>query len=46
MKKLQVFLLLLIVVALGAGGVFLVQWDIPPPDGQVVTVIPDERFPK
>ena len=45
-KKLQVFLLLLIVVALGAGGVFLVQWDIPPPDGQVVTVIPDERFPK
>jgi len=46
MKKLRVFLLLLFVAVLIAGGVFLVQWDIPPPGGQVVTVIPDERFPR
>lgn len=46
MKKLQIVLLVLIVALLAAGGIFLAQWDIPPPKGQVVTVIPDERFPK
>jgi hypothetical protein len=46
MKRLRLFLLFLLAAALIGGGVFLAQWDIPPPGGQVVTVIPDDRFPK
>jgi hypothetical protein len=46
MKKLRIFLFALFAAALIVGGVFLVRWEIPPPEGQVVTVIPDERFPK
>ncbi len=46
MKKLWLFLLLLLVLGLAGLGVFLAYWEIPPPGGRVETVIPDARFPR
>lgn len=46
MKKLWLFLALVLVIALVGFGVFLSRWEIPPPKGEIETVIPDENFPK
>lgn len=46
MNRLAVSLLVLIVLLAGAGAVFLVTWDIPPPSQPVERVIDDGRFPR
>ena len=46
MRKLRFFVMSLLVIALVAGGVFLMTWEIPPPSKQVEKVIPDDRFPR
>ena len=45
MRKLPIFLLVLVLAAVGGGGVMLTTWDIPAPVSTVEKVIPDERFP-
>ena len=35
---------IVIVALLGAGGTFLLTWDIPPPTASVEKVLPDDRF--
>ena len=37
-------LLILIALVVVGGGVFLSQWDIPPPEGTIEKIIPNERF--
>ena len=37
-------LLILILLVLVGGGVFLSQWDVPPPEGEIEKIIPNERF--
>ena len=37
-------LLILVLLVIVGGGVFLSQWDIPPPEGQIEKIIPNERF--
>ncbi|MCW8914709.1 MAG: hypothetical protein OQK24_02515 [Magnetovibrio sp.] len=46
MRKMPVFLLVLVLVAVGGGAVMLATWDIPAPVSTVEKVIPDERFPR
>jgi len=46
MRRLSLIAILLVVGALGAGAVFLVTWDIPPPATSVEKTLPDERFPR
>ncbi len=38
------FLLILLVLLIVGGGVFLSQWDIAPPEGEIEIVIPNDRF--
>jgi len=46
MRRLFLFLVLLVLV-LGAGGaVFVATWDIPSPTKEYRKVLPDERFPR
>jgi len=42
--RFSVFLLLFVLVALGAGAVFLMSWDIPAPTQSVERTIPNDRF--
>ncbi|WP_164496320.1 hypothetical protein [Ferruginivarius sediminum] len=44
MKSLSVALLVLVVAAIVAGGVFLMTWEIPAPTRTVEKVIPNDRF--
>ena len=37
---------LALLLLLGAGYVFLMTWDIPPPSSVVEPVISDDRFPR
>ncbi len=37
-------LLVLVLLVVVGGGVFLSQWDIPPPGGEIEKIIPNERF--
>ncbi|MGF1625943.1 MAG: hypothetical protein ACFCVH_13755 [Alphaproteobacteria bacterium] len=37
-------LMILILLVVVGGGVFLSQWDIPPPEGAIEKIIPNERF--
>ncbi len=46
MGKLTVFVLLLVVVAIGAGGVFLATWEIPAPVSNIEKVLPNDQFPR
>ncbi len=39
----RVLMILILLVVVG-GGVFLSQWDIPPPEGAIEKIIPNERF--
>lgn len=43
---LRLFMLLVLLVIIGAGFLFLASWDIPPPAQEVEKVIPDDRFPR
>lgn len=40
------YILVIIVLAVVAGGVFLATWDIPAPSEQVEKTIPNDRFPR
>lgn len=44
MRKLSTILGLLVLVAIVAGGVLLMSWDIPPPTQPIEKVIPNARF--
>lgn len=44
MKFLTRSLLILVLLALVAGGAFLATWDIPPPTQPVEKTIPNDRF--
>jgi hypothetical protein len=46
MRRLSLIAILLVVGALGAGALFLVTWDIPPPAMSVEKTLPDDRFPR
>ncbi len=46
MGKLTVFILLLLVVAVGAGSAFLATWEIPAPVTNVEKVLPNDQFPR
>ncbi len=46
MKKFTRFLVYLLLLSLAGGGVFLAQWEIPPPAAEVEKVVPDDRFPR
>ena len=37
-------LLVLILLVLVGGGVFLSQWDVAPPEGEITKPIPNDRF--
>lgn len=44
MGRLSFFLLILLIGAAAAGGVFLMTWEIPAPSTKVEKVIPNDRF--
>lgn len=44
--KITNFLAVILVVAVVAGGAFLLTWEIPPPTQSVEKVLPDDRFPR
>ena len=46
MGKLTVFVVLLLLVAFGAGGAFLATWEIPAPVTNVEKVLPNDQFPR
>ncbi|HEX3537233.1 MAG TPA: hypothetical protein VHU15_10740 [Stellaceae bacterium] len=46
MGKLTVALIIIVVLAVVAGGLFLAFWDPPAPSKPVEKVLPDARFPK
>ncbi len=46
MRKMPLFLLVLVVLLIGGGAGWLATWDIPAPVTTVEKVIPDERFPR
>ncbi len=46
MSKLRIFIVIVVVAAVGAGTFFLLTWEIPPPTSKVEKVIPDERLPR
>ena len=46
MGKLTIFVLLLIVLAIGGGAAFLATWEIPAPISNVEKVLPDDQFPR
>jgi hypothetical protein len=46
MKRMSVVIFVLLLVAVGGGGVMLATWDIPAPVTTVEKVLPDERFPR
>jgi hypothetical protein len=46
MGKLTVALIVVVALAVAAGGLFLAFWEIPAPSKPVEKVLPDARFPK
>jgi len=46
MRKMPLFLLVLVIVLVAGGAGWLATWDIPAPVSTVEKVIPDERFPR
>lgn len=46
MRRLFLFLFLLVILLGAAGAVFVATWDIPPPTKETRKVVPDERFPR
>jgi Flp pilus assembly protein CpaB len=46
MGKLTVALIVVVALAVAAGGLLLAFWDIPAPSKPVEKVLPDARFPK
>ncbi|MEH6632572.1 MAG: hypothetical protein V7776_17285 [Halopseudomonas aestusnigri] len=46
MQKFGLFLVVVLIGALLAGGVFLLTWDIPAPSAKVEKVIPNDRLTK
>jgi hypothetical protein len=46
MGRLTIFLVIVMVLALLAGGLLLAYWDFPVPSIPVEKVLPDARFPK
>ncbi len=46
MGRFTIALIVIIVLAVLAGGVFLATWNPPPPSAPVEKVLPDARFPK
>ncbi|WP_204247820.1 hypothetical protein [Kiloniella litopenaei] len=46
MKKFGLFVFVILIGALLAGGVFLLTWDIPAPSTNVEKVIPNDRLTK
>jgi len=46
MRKMPVFIFLLLVVLVAGGAGMLATWDIPAPVTTVEKVIPDARFPR
>ena len=46
MSKLSLFIVIVVIAAVGAGTFFLLTWEIPPPTSKVEKVIPDERLPR
>lgn len=46
MSKFAGVLVIVVLAALGGGGIFLATWDLPPPSSTVEKVIADERMPR
>ena len=46
MVKLAALLVVVLVLALVAGGLILAYWELPVPSSHVEKVLPDARFPK
>lgn len=46
MRKFTLFLLVLLIVAVGGGLAFLTTWDIPAPSKKVEKVLDNDRFPR
>jgi hypothetical protein len=46
MGRFTVFLMIVLVLAAVAGGLFLAYWDFPVPSAPFEKVLPDARFPK
>lgn len=46
MRRLTVFFLFVILLALGGGFVFLATWEIPAPSQSVEKALPNDRFPR
>jgi len=46
MRKLTLIAILLVFGLLGAGALFLITWDIPPPAVATEKTLPDDRFPR
>jgi len=46
MKNFSRLIFLMVVLLVGAGGVFLATWDIPAPTQTIEKELPDDRFPR
>lgn len=46
MKKFILFLVILLVVAVGGGLAFLATWEIPAPSQKVEKVLNNDKFPR
>lgn len=46
MRKLSLAAFLLVLGLLGAGALFLITWDIPPPAMSIEKTLSDDRFPR
>lgn len=46
MKKFILFLVILLIVAIGGGLAFLATWEIPAPSQKVEKVLNNDKFPR
>jgi hypothetical protein len=46
MRRLSLIAIILVFGLLGAGALFLITWDIPPPAMPSEKMLPDDRFPR
>jgi uncharacterized protein YxeA len=46
MKKIILFLVILLIVAIGGGLAFLATWEIPAPSQKVEKVLNNDKFPR